>query len=136
MTHTMIIDNREFSCQSLNAIEQVRLHVKIKKFIAPFLDNQKSDDVIGLIMETVDDAVLDEIVMPLFKKARVYDIESKTFLDSEISVNKSFAGANVCAFYELIYEVFKYNLSPLFDELGKRFGGQIDEMNRQKAAAN
>lgn len=131
---TFIIGNQEYYVSKIAAFPANSIILKLQKLILPVLGgmNKNQDvmgmnvnDLFGIISEKLDESVMTDIVMPMFKLAQVASKEHGCKIDSEQAVNKVFGDADGLAdMYELIFEVLKYNFAGFFTKLAGRFGLQ------------
>lgn len=131
---TFVINGREYQASKIAAFPANGIILKLQKLILPVLGglNQNQDvmgmnvnDIFGIISEKLDESVMTDIVLPMFKLSQVSSAEHSCKIDSEQAINKVFGDADGLAdMYELIFEVLKYNFSGFFTKLAGRFGLQ------------
>ena len=137
MRETFIIKDREFAANKIAAFAANGLILKLQKLILPVLGEVASGgqvDVMNMdvskafeiISAKLDDSIMNDIVMPMFKLAQVASITENIKIDSPQAIDKVFHDADGLAdLYELIYEVLKYNFAGFFGQLADRFGGRV-----------
>jgi hypothetical protein len=134
---SIIIGDKEYAASKIGAFEANGLILKLQKLILPVVgelagDGKAKVDVMNMdvsaafqvISEKLDDSVMTDIVLPMFKLSQVAIITGeKMKIDSPQSINKVFQDADGLAdLYELIYEVLKFNFGSFFTKLMARFG--------------
>lgn len=129
-----IIGNKEFSAQKIAPFAANGIAMKLQKIILPVLGeftgggkgNLLDMDISGplkTLSESLDEKVMTDIVLPMFKASGVACISDNVKVDSEGAINKVFVDADGLAdLYELIYEVAMFNFKPFFIKLKDRFG--------------
>lgn len=131
---TFIIGNREFTCIRMNAFAANRLLMRLQKVAVPIigavmgggksLGDMNVAEAARVIAENVDERMMDDIVLPLLTESRAYCTEQKKFISKEMDVNQCFTVENLFEFYELVFEVARYQFGPFFGQLMSRFGNQ------------
>jgi hypothetical protein len=125
---TVIVGNREYTVQSLSVMDAAKFQMRITQVLAPLGalvmsgGNMDIKDAAPIIASVMDDGFLSNIVLPVFEKSRVYDNEGKFFLNSETAINKAFTAEALDEFYELIWEVGKFQFGPFIDKMKSRSG--------------
>jgi hypothetical protein len=116
--------------------------MKLQKIILPVLGeftgggkgNPMDRDISGPIKtfsENLDDKVMSDIVLPMFKASGVVCVSDNVKVDSEGAINKVFVDADGLAdLYELIYEVAMFNFKPFFIKLKDRFGPSVGAVSQ------
>ena len=135
MRETTIINNREYTYQSMGVFEKSELFAKIQAAFLPALKDVKLNggdgaelalQVFAAISPCITEKELNDIVLPMFKLSQVASIEHNCKIDSRIAVNKCFDDMD--DFFTLVYEVAKSNFFPsikrLMDNFGVSAGGQ------------
>lgn len=132
MSETFIIGDREFTCQRMNAFAASKLQMRLQKVVVPVLGALVgSGKTIGdidvaqaaaTISEHLTEEMLETIVLPMFAEARVYANEPKRFVKSAADIDAVFSAETLFDFYELIFEVGKYQFAPFFGAMAGRFG--------------
>lgn len=132
---SIFIKDKEFTTSKIGAFEANGIILKLQKLILPVLGevagggkNVMDMDVgsaFKIISEKLDDSVMTDIVMPMFKLSQVASVTDQVKIDSSAAINKVFQDADGLAdFYELIYEVLKFNFGGFFTSMAERFGGK------------
>lgn len=126
---TFIINGNEYNASKIAAFPANGIILKLQKLVLPVLggmnQNQDVREVFAVISEKLDESVMHDIVIPMFKLAQVSSKEHGCKIDSEQAINKVFGDADGLAdMYELIFEVLKYNFAGFFTKLAGRFGLQ------------
>jgi hypothetical protein len=136
MTQTFIIGNREFTAQPMNAFAASKMFLQITKRATPLLaalgGKGLADLDVAQIGEVFPPEVLDEIVMPMMAESRVYANEAKKFIKDEASVNMVFSHEDLFDFFELAFEVGRYQFGPFFQKLAARFGVNLADLAGKK----
>lgn len=133
---TFYIKDREFAASKIDAFSANSLILKLQKLVLPVIgelagDGKQKIDVMSMdvsaafqiISEKLDDSVMTDIVLPMFKLSQVACVTDNIKIDSAQAINKVFTDADGLAeFYELIFEVLKFNFGNFFARLAERFG--------------
>lgn len=132
------IGDKEYAASKIPAFAANSIIMKLQKLILPVLGEmagkgQSADvmdmdvkDAFKVISEKLDDSVMTEIILPMFKLSVTSSITDNCKIDSESAINKVFCDADGLAdLYELIFEVLKYNFSGFFTNLAGRFGSKL-----------
>lgn len=132
MSETFIINNREFTCQRMNAFAASKLQLRLQKIVMPVLGsligtgkNMADMDVsqaAAAISEHLSEDMLDTLVLPMFAEAKVYSHDPKVFIKAPSDIDKVFTAETLFDFYELIYHVGRYQFAPFFSQMAGRFG--------------
>lgn len=135
---TFIIGNKEYAASKIAAFAANGILLKLQKLILPVLgeiagDGKKTANIMDMdvssafevISQKLDESVMTDIVIPMFKLAQVASVTDNVKIDSAQSIDKVFTDADGLAdFYELIFEVLKFNFAGFFSNLAARFGGK------------
>lgn len=132
---TFIIGNREFAANKIAPFAANGILLKLQKIILPVLgevaDNKGNimEMDVGKAFEVVssklDDSVMTDIVLPMFKLSQTACTTENIKLDSPMAIDKVFVDADgLTDLYELIFEVLKYNFAGFFVSAMNRFGGK------------
>lgn len=133
---SIFIKDKEYSASKIGAFEANGIILKLQKLILPVIgelagDGSNKTDVMNMdvgaafqiISSKLDDSVMSDIVLPMFKLSQVASVTDSMKIDSPVAINKVFQDADGLAdFYELIFEVLKFNFSGFFVSLMARFG--------------
>jgi len=126
---TFVINGNEYYASKIAAFPANGIILKLQKLILPVLggmnQNQDVKDLFAVISEKLDETVMTDIILPMFRLAVVSSKEHDCKIDSDKAINKVFGDADGLAdMYELIFEVLKYNFAGFFTKLAGRFGLQ------------
>lgn len=135
---SIFIKDKEYAASKIPAFAANGIILKLQKLVLPVIgelagDGKAKVDVMNMdvsaafqiISEKLDDSVMTEIVLPMFKLAQVASITDNCKIDSAMAIDKVFQDADGLAdFYELIFEVLKFNFGAFFSSLAARFGGK------------
>jgi len=141
---TFIIGSSEYAASKIAPFAANGIILKLQKIILPALGEVMGDGkdkkadvlemdvsaIFGVLSSKLDDSVMSDIVLPMFKLAQVAcltkDGEKKDIkIDSASGIDKVFVDADGLAeFYELIFEVLKYEFGGFFASLVARFGNK------------
>jgi len=80
--------------------------------------------VADAVSAKLDDSVMSDIIMPMFKLANVASVTDNVKIDSPVNFDKVFSVDELGDFYELVFEVLKYNYGNFFASLASRFGSK------------
>lgn len=133
---TFFIGNKEYAASKIAAFAANGILLKLQKLILPVLgeiagDGKKTANIMDMdvssafevISQKLDESVITDIVIPMFKLAQVASVTDNTKIDSPQTIDKVFGDADGLAdFYELIFEVMKFNFAGFFSNLAARFG--------------
>jgi len=133
---TFIIGNKEYAASKIAAFAANGILLKLQKLILPVLgeiagDGKKTANIMDMdvssafevISQKLDESVITDIVIPMFKLAQVASVTDNVKIDSPQTIDKVFGDADGLAdFYELIFEVMKFNFAGFFSNLAARFG--------------
>ncbi len=134
---TFIINGREFTCVRMNAFPANKLLLRIQRVVMPVfgslvgkgkgkgLGDVDVKEAAQVIAANLDETLMDTIVLPMFSEAKVFCLEHKKFVKSEVEINQCFTTENLYDLYELIFEVGRYQFGPFFASLAVRFGNLI-----------
>jgi len=134
----IFIGEKEYAASKIAAFAANGLILKLQKLILPVIgelagDGKAKVDVMSMdvgaafqiISEKLDDNVMNDIVLPMFKLSQVASVSDKCKIDSSQAIDKVFQDADGLAdFYELIFEVMKFNFGGFFGSLMGRFGSK------------
>lgn len=132
---SIYIKDKEYAASKIGAFAANGIILKLQKLILPVLGEVAGggksvmemdvSSAFRLISEKLDDSVMTDIVMPMFKLSQVASVTDNVKIDSPQAIDKVFTDADGLAdFYELIYEVLKFNFGSFFTSLAGRFGGK------------
>lgn len=134
MRETFIIGDKEYSASKIAAFEANGIILKLQKLILPVLGGMAGGGNImdmdvnaafKTISEKLDESVMTDIVMPMFKLAQVACITDNCKIDSPQAINKVFNDADGLAdLYTLIFDVLKFNFSGFFSRMGALIGSK------------
>lgn len=138
---TFVINGKEYNASKIPAFPANGIILKLQKIILPILAAMGGDHsamnmdvkvfLFKSIAERLDDSVMSEIVLPTFKLSVVSSKEDNCKIDSEQAINKVFKDADgLTDFYELIYEVLKYNFEGFFMNIGRLIGDKLGSKNQ------
>lgn len=139
---TIIVGNREYALTRMNVLLANTLLMRIQKVAMPvigsLMDGGKGlgdidvKEAAKVISENLDESMIANIVIPMFKGCALSDVESKRKLDSEAAINQAFTVENLLDLYELIFEVGRFQFSPFLEQLKSRFGNLLDAKPKAK----
>lgn len=126
---SFIIGAKEYACYKIPAFQANSILLKLQKLVLPVLGEFKGLDgdlrpLADAISSRLDESVMAELIMPLFKAANVISVTDQTKIDSQINFDKVFTVDELGDFYELVFEVLKYNFGNFFSGLASRFGSK------------
>jgi len=140
---SIIIGADEYTALKMNAVDANTILLRLNKIILPVIGGltkgQKAGNILdadlsevaGVIAENLNEEVMNNIVMPMFKSSRVYSVEKKLFIDKEAAINIVFTVDNLFDLYTLIWEVLKLNFEVFFQKATANFGSltaaQVDK---------
>lgn len=133
MSQTFIVGNREYTCQPMNPFAGNKILMRIQKVATPILGalagggaKSLADMDVGvaarLLADNLDELMMDDIVLPMFAEAKVFDNEKKRFIRSGADIDVVFTIENLFDLYELIWEVGRFQFTPFFEKMAARFG--------------
>lgn len=121
------INSKEYTAIRLGAFSASKHAQKLAKLIGPAIAGGGLD--LKAITESMDSDMVESIVFPIFKECKVYSVEQSKVIDNGTAMDMCFTAETLFDFYELVYEVFKFQFGPLFSQLMNRFGKASDEAN-------
>lgn len=142
---SFIVGGKEYQATKIPAFDANSIILKLQRIILPVLGgmavgkslaDMDAKEAMQIISEKLDDSVMTDIIMPMFKLSRVAcTSDGQAFeLNSSTNFNKAFGDADGLAdMYELIFLVLKYNFGAFFTSLAARFGSPA--AGDQKAVA-
>lgn len=131
---SFIVGGKEYQASKIPAFEANGIILRLQRLVLPVLGGMAggksladldAKEAMEIISTKLDDAVMTDIVMPMFKLSRVAcTSESPAYeLNSSTNFNKAFVDADGLAdMYELIFLVLRYNFGAFFTKLAERFG--------------
>ena len=133
---SIFIGDKEYAASKIAAFAANGIILKLQKLILPVIGELAGDggkqvnlmdmDVraaFNVISERLDESVMTDIVLPMFKLSQVASVTDNCKIDSAQSIDKVFQDSDGLAdFYELIFEVMRFNFSGFFGSLAARFG--------------
>jgi hypothetical protein len=141
VSETFIIGNREFTCHRMNAFAASKMQLRLQKIVMPVLGSligtgkgvgdMDVKEAAAAISEHLSEDMLDTLVLPMFAEAKVFCHEPKCFIKTGADIDKVFTAENLFDFYELIYEVGKYQFAPFFAQMAGRFGNLLGDGKTQ-----
>lgn len=131
---TFIIGNKEYAASKIPPFEGNSILLKLKNIVLPVLGSltvqggnlldMDLKDAFSVLSEKLDDKAIAEIVMPMFKLAQVASVTDNMKIDSPQAINKVFEIDTLGDFYELVFEVMRYNFQAFFVSAMSRFGAK------------
>lgn len=135
---TVIIGDKEFAMSKIPAFQANGIILKLQKLVLPVIGevaggakggsvNLLDMDVRGafdILSAKLDESVMSDIVMPMFKAAQVACVSDNIKLDSSAAIDKVFTVDTLGDMYELIFEVLKFQFGNFFQQLAARFGSK------------
>lgn len=135
---TFIINNREFAAYKIAPFAANGIIMKLQKLILPVLGEMVGDKkqvsimemdisaALNILSERLDERTMTEIILPMFKLSAVACVTDNVKIDSPTAIDKVFVDADGLAdFYELAFEVLKFNFASFFEKVAQRFGGSV-----------
>lgn len=132
MSETFIIGNREFTCHRMNAFAASKMQLRLQKIALPVIGSligtgkgvadMDVAQAAAAISEHLTEDMLDTLVLPMFAEAKVFCSDPKTFIKTGADIDKVFTAETLFDFYELIYQVGRYQFAPFFSQMAGRFG--------------
>ena len=131
---TFVINNKEYCASKIAAFAANSIILKLQKLVLPVIGevagvgdvmNMDVKSAFQVISSKLDDSVMNDIVLPMFKLAQVASVDDNIKIDSPQAIDRVFADADgLTDLYELIFEVLKFNFGGFFTNLMGRFGAQ------------
>jgi hypothetical protein len=132
MRETFVVGNKEYSAIKIPAFQANQIIMKLQRLVLPVLggmtvgksfSDMDTKDAFAIISEKLNESVMTDIVLPMFKLSQVADVGGNFKIDSDVAINKAFGTAdNLADMYELIFEVLRFNFGSFFTSLADRFG--------------
>lgn len=136
---SFFIGQKEYAASKIGAFEANRIILKLQKLVLPVIgelagDGSKKVDIMNMdisnvfemISNKLDDSVMTDIVLPMFKLSQVACVTDNIKIDSPVAIDKVFGDADGLAdFYTLIFDVLKFNFAGFFAQVGALVGGNV-----------
>lgn len=130
---TEIIGQKEYAFYKIPGFPANNILLKLQKLILPVIGEMATGKGLDMDMRQVadvvsgklDESVMTEIIMPMFKLAQVASVTDNVKIDGQASFDKVFTVDELGDFYELVYLVLKYNFGNFFNSLAARFGNSV-----------
>jgi len=133
---SIFIKDKEYAASKIAAFAANGIILKLQKLVLPVLgelagDGKAKVDVMNMdvsaafqiISDKLDESVMNDIILPMFKLSQVASVTDNCKIDSAQAIDKVFQDADGLAeLYELIFEVLKFNFGSFFTSLAARFG--------------
>lgn len=123
---------REFAAHKIQPFEANEIALKLQKIILPAIGelqngfDSNAGNLLRIVSEKLDSQVMTDIVLPTFQLAQVVCVSDNQKVVSKQDINKVFEDADGLAdFYELVFEVLKYEFGPFISRLMARFGNSV-----------
>lgn len=131
--HKIYIGSKEYACSKIPAFQANSLILKLQKLVLPVIGEMTTGkgldmdirQIADVVSSKLDDSVMNDIVMPLFKMSVVASTTDNIKIDSQANFDKVFTVDDLGDFYELVFEVLKYNFGNFFSSLAARFGNSV-----------
>lgn len=126
-----IIGQKEYAFYKIPAFQANSILLKLQKLVLPVIGeitgskkglDMDMREIADVVSAKLDDSVMAEIVMPMFKLANVISVTDNLKIDSQSNFDKVFTVDELGDFYELVFLVLKYNYGNFFNSLAARFG--------------
>lgn len=126
-----IIGQKEYAFYKIPAFQANSILLKLQKLVLPVIGeitgskkglDMDMREIADVVSAKLDDSVMAEIVMPMFKLANVISVTDNLKIDSQANFDKVFTVDELGDFYELVFLVLKYNYGNFFNSLAARFG--------------
>jgi hypothetical protein len=135
---SFIIGDREFAASKMGAFAANGILLKLQKIIVPIIgelagDGKKTVDIMDMDIKNVfeilssklDESVMTDIILPMFKLAQVASVTDNVKIDSALAIDKVFQDADGLAdLYQLIFDVLKFNFAVFFSKMASNFSGK------------
>jgi len=131
---TEIIGAKEYAFFKIPAFQANGILLKLQKLVLPVLGSLNPEKGKGLldmdmreiaevVSSKLDESVMTEIVMPLFKLSNAASVTDNIKIDSAQNFDKVFVdGDGLADMYELVFLILQYNFANFFSSLAARFG--------------
>jgi len=131
---TEIIGEKEYAFFKIPAFQANGILLKLQKLVLPVLGSLNPEKGKGLldmdmreiaevVSSKLDESVMTEIVMPLFKLSNAASVTDNIKIDSAQNFDKVFVdGDGLADMYELVFLILQYNFANFFSSLAARFG--------------
>lgn len=126
-----IIGQKEYAFYKIPAFQANSILLKLQKLVLPVIGeitgskkglDMDMREIADVVSAKLDDSVMADIVMPMFKLANVISVTDNLKIDSQANFDKVFTVDELGDFYELVFLVLKYNYGNFFNSLAARFG--------------
>jgi hypothetical protein len=127
---SILIGSKEYACFKIPAFQANSILLKLQKLVLPVIGEMTTGkgldmdvrQIADVVSAKLDDSVMLEIIMPMFKLSQVSSVTDNVKIDSPQNFDKVFSVDDLGDFYELVFEVLKYNFGNFFSSLAARFG--------------
>jgi hypothetical protein len=128
---TEIIGAKEYAFFKIPAFQANGILLKLQKLVLPVIGeittgkglDMDMRQVAEIISGKIDESVMTEIVMPLFKLSNAASVTDNVKIDSAQNFDKVFVdGDGLADMYELVFLILQYNFANFFASLAARFG--------------
>jgi hypothetical protein len=126
-----IIGQKEYAFFKIPAFQANGILLKLQKLVLPVIGEMTSGkgldmdmrEIADVISGKLDESVMNEIVMPLFKLSNAASVTDNIKIDSTQNFDKVFIdGDGLADMYELVFLILQYNFGNFFNSLAARFG--------------
>lgn len=132
---TFIIGSKEYAASKIPAFAANGIILKLQKLVLPVLGevtkgglDMDMRQVAEIVSGKLDESVMSEIIMPMFKLAQVASVTDNVKIDSQLNFDRVFSVDELGDFYELVYLVLDYNFRNFFTSLVSRFGSKSGDL--------
>lgn len=136
---TFIIGEKEFAALKIAPFEANGIIMKLQKLILPILGEMVGDKkqvssimdmdigaALRILSDRLDEKTMTDIILPMLKLSQAASVTDNVKIDSPAAINKVFVDADgLTDFYELVFEVLKFNFASFFGKVAQRFGGSV-----------
>jgi hypothetical protein len=126
-----IIGQKEYAFFKIPAFQANGILLKLQRLVLPVIGEMTSGkgldmdmrEIADVISGKLDESVMNEIVMPLFKLSNAASVTDNIKIDSAQNFDKVFVdGDGLADMYELVFLILQYNFGNFFNSLAARFG--------------
>lgn len=121
--HNVTIGNEDFQFIQLTAFRTAQHMFKMKDLLSKGFVGGLDSNAANL-MAIIDEKTLNEIIFPMFRDCAVMCTSKKQKIEDSSGMDKVFTAENLDEFFELVWEVLKFNFGPFIRKMVKLLSGQ------------
>lgn len=120
--HNVNIGNESFQFRQLTAFRTAQYMFKMKELLAKGFGSGLDSNAANL-MAIVDEKTLNDVIFPIFRDCSVVCTSKKQKIEDSSGMDKVFTAESLDEFFELVWEVLKFNFAPFIRKMVKLLSG-------------